>query len=207
VFAYYNIEQPELLTVSDLNRELFFTVKNHTLPAMSATKEQFAAVNADREGHMRRAKEIYGNIQHPERRFIVRDNAVDDQSKELGRFHNGEVQRFQQDQGAATDSRRRRVARGLELLSQTAPEISMDAPASKKVYILDPSPASKPSPSIYWALWSKVEKTNPGMSRHALTQKALGCHPKPQEMTPDQLSKMIEVFSAIIRDAKAAIPT
>ncbi len=90
MFAYYNIEQPDLLTVSDLNRENFFTVKNHTLPAMSATREQFAAVNKDRAGHMLRAKEIYGSIQHPERKFIVRDNAVDDQSKELGRFHNAE---------------------------------------------------------------------------------------------------------------------
>jgi hypothetical protein len=39
VFAYYNIEQPELLTVSDLERKTFFTVKNHTLPAMSATRK------------------------------------------------------------------------------------------------------------------------------------------------------------------------
>ncbi|HEX3988393.1 MAG TPA: hypothetical protein VHZ30_03110 [Verrucomicrobiae bacterium] len=205
VFAYYNIEQPDLLTVSDLNRENFFTVKNHTLPAMSATREQFAAVNKDRAGHMRRAKEIYGNIQHTERKFIVRDNSVDEESKSLGRFHNDQVQRFQQDQAAATDSRRRRVARGLELLAQTGPEISTDAPASPKVYILDPSPGAKPSASLYWALWAKVEKIKPGVGRHALTQKIIGCHPKPQEMTPDQLSKMIGVFSAIIRDAKSAL--
>jgi len=49
-----------------------------------------------------------------------------------------------------------------------------------------------------------VEKVRPGLSRHALTEKALGCHPKPHNMTPAQLVKMTDVFTAIIRDSKQA---
>jgi hypothetical protein len=215
VFAFYNIEQPDLLTVSDLNRQNFFTVKNHTLPAMSATKEQFAAVNADRAGHMARAKVIYGRIPHAERKFIVRDNAVDAETKELGRFHIAEQARFYREKAAATDARQTQLSRGMELLRETSPrgtgaELSAaPQPAqAQKVYILDPSPASspsaKPTPALYWALWAKAEKIKPGLSRHALTQKAIGCHPKPHEMTPAQLQKMIDVWAAIIRDAQPA---
>jgi hypothetical protein len=207
VYAYYNMEQPDLLSVSNLDRTEFFTVKNHTLPAMSATKEQFAAVNKDRAGHMASAKEIYGNIAHPERRFIVRDNCVDDESKALGRFHIEANSRFQQDQSAATDAHRNRVKRGIQLLNETSPQAPAAETKQPKTYILQPAPGAKATAAVYWALWGKVDKIKPGISRHALTQKALGCHPKPQDMAPAQLAKMIEVFSAIIRDAKAPAPT
>jgi hypothetical protein len=122
VFAFYNIEQPDLLTVSDLNRQNFFTVKHHTLPAMSATKDQFAAVNADRAGHMKTAKVIYGSIPHPERRFIVRDNMVDEETKPLGRFHNAQTARFQQEEKTVANVRSSRQKRALELLRQSYQE-------------------------------------------------------------------------------------
>jgi hypothetical protein len=235
VFAYYNIEQPELLTVSDLDRQNFFTVKNHTLPAMSATREQFAAVNHDRSGHMRRAKEIYGNIQHPERKFVVRDNCIDEDTKELGRFHNTEVERFQQEKTATTRALGKiqrkaaasgvginhpirnpdRVLSGLELeqdarariaakeaaANNSAPSAPGETPG-KKTYYLNPSASAAPSPKLYWILWAKVEKAKPGLNRHALTQRAIGCHPNVNQMKPDQLQKMIGVFSAILRDSK-----
>ena len=116
---------------------------------MSASKEQFAAVNADRAGHMNRAKVIYGSIPHPERKFIIRDNAVDDESKDLGRFHNAEVQRFQQDQAAVTNARSNRLNRGRELLAETSVEIPAPVETAKKIYILDPrQPQSRPPASI-----------------------------------------------------------
>ncbi|HEX3720643.1 MAG TPA: hypothetical protein VH595_22055 [Verrucomicrobiae bacterium] len=114
----------------------------------------------------------------------------------------------------------RRVMQGIELRAEfdreqaesratdsgAAPDLDSNGerPQPKKVYVLNPSPASQPSPALYWALWLKIEKANPGINRHSLTQKAIGCHPKPQEMTPDQLAKMIKVFTAILRDANTA---
>jgi hypothetical protein len=52
-------------------------------------------------------------------------------------------------------------------------------------------------------LWAQVEKikgASPSL-RHALTQKNIGCHPLPNQMTPEQLGKMISVFSAVLRDS------
>jgi hypothetical protein len=70
-----------------------------------------------------------------------------------------------------------------------------------KTYVLQ-GPVAAPTTGQYWALWKKLEQIKPGLSRHALTQKALGLHPKVNDMTPAQLGKMIDVFGAIIRDAK-----
>jgi hypothetical protein len=173
---------------------------------MSATKEQFAAVNKDRARHMNPAKEIYGNIRHPQASIVPPDTDIipAPDIAALGEFHNAEVQRFQQEQKDAGKVQNTRFNRGIQLLRETAPDAPA-APETKqpKTYVLHPSPGAKATSSIYWALWGKVEKIKPGISRHALTQKTLGSHPKPQEMTPAQLAKMIEVFSAIIRDAKA----
>lgn len=88
VLAFYNIDFPESLTVSDLNRQNYFTVKSHILPAMSATKEQLHEVHTDIQGHRRAAKAIYGNIPDPVISTITRDNEQPKESLELGRFHN-----------------------------------------------------------------------------------------------------------------------
>jgi hypothetical protein len=71
----------------------------------------------------------------------------------------------------------------------------------QKTYILDSAPAVLPTPGKYWALWQRVEQCQPGLNRHALTQKAIGDHPKPQDMTGAELQKMIDVFSAILRQS------
>ena len=66
---------------------------------------------------------------------------------------------------------------------------------------MDPAPAAKPSVGKYWALWKQVEKRRPGLNRFALTSRVIGRVPKPQNMTPADLGKMIDVFTAILRDA------
>jgi hypothetical protein len=90
VLAFYNVDFPELLTVSDLNRENYFSVKRLLLPAMSATRDQFAEVNAAIKGHMRHARTVYGNMDHEVVATITRDNSHTEQEKELGLFHNKE---------------------------------------------------------------------------------------------------------------------
>ena len=91
VLAYYNVEAPELLTVSDMKRQNFFSVQRIELPAMSATGEQFAQVNAQLRGHRASAKALYGEVRHDLAFTVTRDADHDDATKELGRFHNAEV--------------------------------------------------------------------------------------------------------------------
>jgi hypothetical protein len=120
--AFYNFDCPELLTVSDLNRQNYFTVKNISLPAMSATKEQFETVHTAIAGHRKAAKTIYGSIKHPTVVTITRDNDASEETKALGRFVNGEVEQFQQAQTAT-----RRTLRKAQI---EAAALGVNVPAS-----------------------------------------------------------------------------
>jgi hypothetical protein len=113
--AFYNLEMPELLTVSDMGRKNYFTVRAVKLPAMSATREQLAEVNQLRKAHMAPAKAIFGNIKHEVVSTITRDNEQGADAKELGRFHNEEMA-----QAKAEDSARGRKLRKLQVKAATA---------------------------------------------------------------------------------------
>ena len=78
----------------------------------------------------------------------------------------------------------------------------------QKTYMLDSSAAAvaNPTPANYWALWKRVETLRPHPDRHALTQKTIGHHPKPQDMTGAELQKMIDVFTAVLRDGRQPAP-
>jgi hypothetical protein len=103
VLAFWNIECPDLLTVSDMKRQNYFTVKRlPELPAMAATSDQLAQVNAQIASHRKAAKALYGSIRHPVITTITRDTEHDGATKELGRFHNAEVDKFELDQAATT---------------------------------------------------------------------------------------------------------
>jgi hypothetical protein len=108
VLAFYNLEMPELLTVSDMNRNNYFSVQAVKLPAMTATREQLQEVRELRKAHMAPAKAIFGQIQHPYRSFVSRDNEQSAASKELGRFHNAEMERAKVEK-SATDRKARRA--------------------------------------------------------------------------------------------------
>jgi hypothetical protein len=85
---------PELLTVSDMNRQNYFSVRRVELPAMSATPEQMAEVNRLRKGHMAPAKTIFGELQHERISTVTRDNDHTAEEKALGRFHNEQAESF-----------------------------------------------------------------------------------------------------------------
>jgi len=110
VLAFYNVEQPELLTVSDLKQQQFFTVKALSLPAMSATREQLAEVAAAKRAHLAPARAIFGDIQHQVLSTIIRDDAHDEPTRELGRFVNDEVEKHKTEQNAE-DRKRRKIQR------------------------------------------------------------------------------------------------
>jgi hypothetical protein len=102
VLAFYNIEMPELLTVTDLNRQNWFSVKRVELPAMSATKEELAEVNRLSKAHMAHAKAIFGGLKHEVVSTITRDNELGPEEKELGRFHNEEAEKANTEKSAIT---------------------------------------------------------------------------------------------------------
>ncbi len=120
VLAFYNLDCPDLLTVSDLTRQNYFTVKAISLPAMSATKEQFTAVHEQIGGHRKAAKIIYGNIQHPTVATITRDNDASEETKELGRFVTQEAEQFQEEQ-TATTRKLRKISRDATALGLAVP--------------------------------------------------------------------------------------
>jgi hypothetical protein len=233
VFAWFNLEQPDLLTVTDLDGKNPFSVKRHVLPAFDATDEQLAAVNRDRYGFMRPAKLRFDQINHPARRSIVNDDVVDDDAKALGarirldtEQHEAEQNNRQKQLGRLAraseaagipmrlDVRNpQRVLEAIQGEKELREDMALESTAlgapAQKSYVLKPRPGAVPSAGLYWRLWAQIKKARPGTPenlRHALTQKTLHCHPLPNQMTPEQLGKMIDVFTAMLRDAtKAAV--
>lgn len=104
VLCYYNLEFPDLLTCSDLSRQNYFSVKRVHLPAVSASSEQIREANAQIKGHTRAAKIACAELRHSRVSTITRDNEHDDATKELGRFHNAEVEQAKVEMAA--DSRK-----------------------------------------------------------------------------------------------------
>ena len=107
VLAFYNVDRPDILTCSDLNRQNYFSVKRILLPAMTATREQFAAAHAQINGHKKAAKTIFGKMEHSYSVTVARDNGTTEESKELGRFHNAEVEKSKEAKSAATRTLRK----------------------------------------------------------------------------------------------------
>lgn len=112
VLAFYNVEQPDLLIVTDKDRRQRFAVKALSLPAMSATREQLAEVAAPKRAHLAPARAIFGNIQHHTVSNITRDDIHDETTKDLGRFHNATVAEHQAAEGE--EARMLRRARELK---------------------------------------------------------------------------------------------
>jgi hypothetical protein len=57
--------------------------------------------------------------------------------------------------------------------------------------------------AILWQKWKEAQSAQPGINRHAITQKALGSNVPVNEMDAKQLGRCIEVFSAITRKEPA----
>lgn len=138
VLAFYNIEMPELLTVCDMNRQNYFSVKQIELPAMDATREQLEAVNRARKGHMAHAKGIFGQLRHEVVSTITRDGDHTEQEKELGRFHAEEMEKAKTEKSAATrkvkKARAEAAARGVsQSLAERYPERILQAAEMRRI--------------------------------------------------------------------------
>jgi hypothetical protein len=102
LIAFYNIECPGLLTLSDMSRQTYFSARRLELPAMTASREQLSTAHAQVGGHRKPAKAIFGNIRHSAIATITRDNQVDEATKDLGRFHQDQVEQFRAEKSANT---------------------------------------------------------------------------------------------------------
>ena len=76
-------------------------------------------------------------------------------------------------------------------------------PAPKTYVLTSPTTASLPKlRAKFWGLWNRVEKLKPELNRPAITHKALGYARRVEEMSAEELGRMIKVLSAIARAAK-----
>lgn len=138
ILARFNFEEPELLTCQPPTGEPF-TVKARTLPSSTATKEQLAEAAAARANWMKRGKVIYDSLPHPFVSNITRDNDQDAETRELGRFHNEEVESFRAEKSAADRKlrklREKAAVAGVELPSNIRDvDDALDALKSREYY-------------------------------------------------------------------------
>ncbi len=73
LLAFFNLECPELLVCSNLDRTEYFAVKAVSAPAMSASPECLADLNRQRAAFIRPAKTLFGSLPRPLAATITRD--------------------------------------------------------------------------------------------------------------------------------------
>lgn len=93
VLAFYNIEFPHLLHVSDMKRREFITLRQNVAPAMTAYRTAegrtaLATGQKNKRDFMANATQRFSGINHPLINTITHDNAHTEESKALGRHIN-----------------------------------------------------------------------------------------------------------------------
>jgi hypothetical protein len=93
IIARFNFEEPELLTCQAPDGKPFI-VKARILPSSTATKEDLAETGRARANWMKRGKVIYDTLPHPFRSSVSRQTEQTEATREVGRFHNAEMEKF-----------------------------------------------------------------------------------------------------------------
>ena len=86
LLGFFNLECPELLVCSDMNRQNYFAVKAVSAPAMTASRECLTDLNRQRAAFMRPAKTLFGSLPKPLASTITRDTEADEATRKLGSF-------------------------------------------------------------------------------------------------------------------------
>jgi hypothetical protein len=120
VLAFYSIERPDLLIVSDLDRQNYFTLRSVENPAMTPTREQYEEVNGMISAHMKPVKVMYGQMQERFAVTISRDTDHDQATMDLGRFHNDQVD-LDKEEKAERGRKLSRIRRNAEASGRPAP--------------------------------------------------------------------------------------
>lgn len=117
MLAFFNIDMPELLTVSNPGRTQFFSLRAMELPAMAATRTELNEAKNAINGMASGAKLLYGKLKHQIVSTVTHDNRYADEVKDLGRFHNEQqaaaVREFNESKAAARKVRQRAESMGV----------------------------------------------------------------------------------------------
>lgn len=111
VLAFFNLECPELLVCSDLERQSYFAVKAVSAPAMTASPERLAELNDQRAAFTKPARMLFGSLPKPLAATITRDTEHDAPTRELGAFVNEATAQHREEKQA--DARKLRNVRQL----------------------------------------------------------------------------------------------
>lgn len=102
IVAWYNVDVPDLLTVSNIEATEFFTIKGTGLRALSATKEELREANAQIRGFMKPARVLHAQITQKKKFIVQRDADPDSPFTSLGEFHNAEVEAHKEQKSERT---------------------------------------------------------------------------------------------------------
>lgn len=97
VLAFYNIEFPHLLHVSDMKRKHFITLRHLSAPSMtahctSAGRGRLAESERNKRDYMAAATQRFSGLQHPVINTITRDTDRSDENRALGQHINAAVE-------------------------------------------------------------------------------------------------------------------
>jgi hypothetical protein len=157
---------------------------------------------------------------------VVDDNLLDPEDRILGAHIRQQTEQYQVEESADKRTRARLFrtaeAAGIDVPSNPQNPARVLAAVEKsiarqkdgagasgdtadKLFVLDDVPPPVATVAVFWHRWAQIKKAKPGTPetlRHALTRKTIGSNPLPREMTPDQLQKMVNLFDAILREAR-----
>jgi hypothetical protein len=233
VGAWFSPENPDWCSITDLNGENPILVPLEPLvPCDGATPDQLASAYEANANFDRYYKDMHRAIRaafppdFEQRRF--RPVIADSNAIELGRQIQEQTAALElerrEEQTAKVRTRRKarelglspavlgtdteRVNEGLDLMAQARrahdqERAESNEPVTAKTYVLK-SPAKsgvKQLRAQYWALRKQIE--HDGKNVFSLTHRALGYMKKAKEMDAGELTRVLEVFSAVLREVQA----
>jgi hypothetical protein len=138
IVTRFNFEEPEILTCQAPDRPPF-TVKAKILKSTTATREELAEIARQRASWMRPGKMIMDNMQHPFRASIARDTDHSVETRDLGRFHNEQVEAYREEKSESTrkEGRARRLVEDAGIDSSLLPLKRTDQVAESAARIPD----------------------------------------------------------------------
>jgi hypothetical protein len=105
--AFWHLEEPHLITVTDMNLKNPVLVKQRVLPADGATPEQFEEINRERKAIRESRRARFSNMRAPIINTISRDSDVSDQVRDAGAIINAQLAEEKAGEQVAARAQRR----------------------------------------------------------------------------------------------------
>ncbi|HTD67662.1 MAG TPA: hypothetical protein VK846_14140, partial [Candidatus Limnocylindria bacterium] len=222
VRCHWNVDTPEFLVITDLSdknpQAVPLALDVHPLQIDDAYLEEAAKAEAHNEFPKVLFRTLKTKFQH-----VTRENIMDRETVESSREFNRVTTEAISAQKQVSQARRVARETGMTISDEAAtrPEAAGEirrvkkfldehlgegaTAAPTKTYVLNAPPAATVLPQLrkqLFAVWNQLQTLKPGTNRHAITHKALGYSKAVPNMTRDEINCCIEVFGAILRDAK-----